>query len=62
MIPWTDEESELCEMQKVFYIFKQIFSPDKSNKNVFKLYHKGRDNCHHTGEFRGAAPRIYNLR
>ena len=25
------------------------------NKNVFKLYHKVRDHCHYTAEFREAA-------
>ena len=62
MIPVTYEENELYEMQKVCYICKKIFSTDKNDKNVFKLYHKVRDHCHYTRKFRGAAHGIYNLR
>ena len=62
MIPLTDEENELYEMQKVCYICKKIFSTDKNDKNVFKLYHKVRDHCHYTRKFRGAAHSICNLR
>ena len=58
----TDGENELYEMQKVCYICKKIFSTDKNDKNVFKLYHKVRDHCHYTGKFRGAAHSICNLR
>ena len=46
MMPRTDEENELYEMQKVCYICKKIFSTNKNNKNVFKLYHKVRDQCY----------------
>ena len=62
MIPLTDEENELYEMQKVCYICKKIFSTDKSDENVFKLYHKVRDHSHYTGKFRGATHSICNLR
>ena len=62
MIPLTVEENELYKMQKVCYICKKIFSTDKNDKNVFKLYHKVRDHCHYTGKFRGAAHSICNLR
>ena len=31
---------------------KKLFSTDKNDKNVFKLYHKVRDHCHYTEEFR----------
>ena len=40
MMPLTDEEDELYEMQKVCYIWKKIFSTDKIDENAFKLYHK----------------------
>ena len=62
MIPLTYEENELYEMQKVCYICKKIFSTDKNNKNVLKLYHKVRDHCHYIGKFRRAAHSICNLR
>ena len=44
------------------YIWKKIFSTDKNNKNVFKLYHKVRDHCLYTRKFRGAAHSICNLK
>ena len=46
MILLTYEENELYEMQKVCYICKKIFSTDKNDENIFKLYHKVRDHCH----------------
>ena len=62
MIPLTNEENELYEMQEVCYICKKkIFSTDKNDENAFKLYHKVRDHCHYTGKFRGAAHSICNL-
>ena len=62
MMPLTDEENELHEMQKVCYICKKVFSTDENDKTAFKPYHKVRDNCHYTGKFRGAAHNICNLR
>ena len=62
MIPLTNEENKLYEMQKVCYIRKNIFSTDKNDENVFKLYHKVRDHCHYTRKFREAAHSICNLR
>ena len=58
MIPLTDEEIKLYEMQKVCYICKKEFSTDDDNKK----YHKVRDHCYYTGEFRGAAHSICNIR
>ena len=62
MIPLTNEENELYEMQKVCYISKKIFSTDKDDKNVFKLYHKVGDHCHYTEKFMEAAHSICSLR
>ena len=62
MIPLTSEENEYYEMQKACHICKEKCSTNKNDENTFKLYHKVRDHCHHTGEFRGAAHSICNLR
>ena len=44
------------------FVTYALFSTDKKNKNVFKLYHKARDHCHYTEKFKGAAHSICNLR
>ena len=62
MILLTNEENEYHEMQKVCHICKKRFSVNKSDENAFKLYHKVRDHCHYTGEYRGAADSICNVR
>ena len=62
IIPLTDKENESYEKQEVCYIYKKEFSTDKNDKNVFRLYHKVRDHCHYTGNFRGAAHSICNLK
>ena len=62
MLPLTNEENEYYEMHKVCYICKKRFNTDKNDENAFKLYHKVRDHYHYTGEFRGTAQSICNLR
>ena len=62
IIPLTNDENKLYEMQKVCYICKNIFSTDKNDEDVFKLYHKVRNHCYYTRKLRGAAHSIYNLR
>ena len=62
MTPLTDKENGPYKMQKVCYICNKVFSADKNDKNVFKLFHKVRDHYYHTGKFRGAAHNICNLR
>ena len=56
-IPLTDEENDLLKN-----VFKKIFSTDKNDENVFKLYHKARDHCYYTRKIRGAAHSFCNLR
>ena len=58
MIPLTKEEEKNHNKQKVFYICKEGFNTDNSDKK----YHKVKDHCHYTGKYRGAAHDICNLR
>ena len=62
IIPLIYEENKSYEQQKVCYICKKEFITDENDKNAFKLYHKVRDHCHHTGKYRGAEHNICNLR
>ena len=62
MIPFTDEEKETHENQKICYICEQEFCTDENNKKEFKLKQKVRDHCHYTQKYRGAAHSICNLR
>ena len=62
MIPLTDEENKSYKNQKVCYVCKKEVNTDKNDKNPFKTYHRVRDHCHYTGQYRGAAHIIYNLR
>ena len=56
MIPLTKEEKIHYNEQEICYICKKEFR--KSNKKHYKV----RDHCHYTGNYRGAAHNIYNLR
>ena len=58
MIPMTDKENKFYKKEKVCYIRRKKFSTDDDNKK----YHKVKKNFHCTGEFRGAAHNICNLR
>ena len=58
MIQLTKKEEKKYKKQEVCYICKKGFSTDDSNKK----YHKVRDHFHYTGEYRGAAHDICNLR
>ena len=44
--------------QKICYVCKKRFRTDDNNKK----YHKGKDHCHYTGKYRGAAHDVGNLR
>ena len=41
---------------------KKEFNTDKNDGNAFKLYHKVRDGCQYSKNYRGAAHNICNLR
>ena len=58
MIPLTKKEEKNHNKQKVCYICKKEFNTDGSDKK----HHKVKDHCHYTGEYRGAAHNICNLR
>ena len=51
MLPLTSEERKPHCKKKVCDICKKRFSTDDDNKK----FHKVRDHCHFTGEYRGAA-------
>ena len=55
----TKEQQESYEKTKICYICKEKFENKclKDNK-----YRKVRHNCHYTGEYRGAAHSICNLK
>ena len=55
----TKEQQELYENAKIYYICKEKLE-NKYLKD--KKYHKIRDHCHCTGEYRGAAYSICNLK
>ena len=56
IIPLTTEENVHYNKQKVCHICKKEF--DNNDKKQQKVI----DHCHYTGEYRGAAHNIYNLR
>ena len=58
MIPLRKKEEKKHNKREVCHICKKRFSTDDNNKK----YHKVRDHCHYTGEYRGAAHDICNLR
>ena len=58
IIPLTNEEKEFHEKQKICYICKKEFC---TNEKEFKQK-KVKDHCHYTGQYRGAAHSICNLR
>ena len=58
IIPLTKKEEKNHSKQKVCYICKKEFNTDPNDKK----HHKVKDHCHYTGEYRGPAHNICNLR
>ena len=62
MKPLTNKEIKSSEKQKVYYVCEKKFCNDRNKKSEYNLYHKVRDHCHYTGNFKAAAHNICNLR
>ena len=60
MITLTQEENKSYKEQKICYIYKEKFCMNKDNEN-YKNRKKGKDYCHYTRTFRGAAHSKCNL-
>ena len=58
IIPLTTKEKIHHDKQKVCYIYKKEFDNNDNDKKQQKV----RDHCHYTGNYRGAAHNICNLR
>ena len=54
----TAEQKESYENAKICYLCKENFE----NKYLKDKYHEVRDHCHYTGEYKGAAHNICNLK
>ena len=61
MLPLTDNEKVLYANEKQCYICEKEFCTDKKSKD-YKNKCKVRDHCHFTGNYRGAAHSICNLK
>ena len=65
IIPLTKEEKINYNDQQICYISKKEFEKTDTTKSSSlerKKHHKVRDHCHYTGNYRGAAHNVCNLR
>ena len=56
---WTKEQQESYENAKIYYVCEEKL---KNKYLAYKKYRKVRDDCHYTGEYRGAVHSICNLK
>ena len=56
---WTKEQRESYENAKIYYVYEEKL---KNKYLAYKKYCKVRDDCHYTGEYRGAVHSICNLK
>ena len=61
MIPLNQEENNRYNEQEICYICKEKFCVDKDDKDSINRK-KIKDHCHYTGEFKGPAHSICNLK
>ena len=61
IIPLTQEENNFYNEQEICYICKEKFCVDKDDKD-YNNRKKVKDHCHNTGNFRGPAHGICNLK
>ena len=61
MLPLTDNEKILYANEKQCYICGKGFGHDKNSADYYRNC-KVRDHCHFTGNYRGAAHGICNLK
>ena len=61
MVPLTHEENNFYNEQEICYICKEKFCVDKDDKDYINRK-KVKDHCHYTGEFKGPAHSICNLK
>ena len=61
IIPLTQVENNRCNEQEICYICEEKFCVDKDDKDYVNRK-KVKDHCHYTGEFKGPAHNICNLK
>ena len=63
MIPLTaKKKNHISRKRFVIYVKKINTDIDNSSEIMFTKYRRVRDHCHYTGQYRGAAHNICNLK
>ena len=61
IIPLNQEENNCYNEHEICYIYKEKFCVDKDDKDYINRKNV-KDHCHYTGEFKGPARNICNLK